>query len=183
MIDKSSLRKQFIELLNRQGSREREEKSRFIADQLYALPVFQQAKTVLFYASMPGEVDTFVMMTQAMKLRKRIALPIISRDQRKMIPTLTHSLEDLSCGPYNIRQPHADPAQEVDLSAIDAVIVPGLAFDKAKNRLGRGAGYYDRFLASLPEKTSTVGLAFDFQVIDSLPVEEHDVPCTHLIIA
>ena len=181
MDEKSSLRGHFLGLLKKQGSRERLEKSRGIADQLFVLPAFQKAKTVLFYASLPGEVDTFAMMNKAIQLQKHVALPVIARDQRKMIPTLTDSLDDLPNGPYGIRQPQREKSKELDVNAIDAVIVPGLAFDKAKNRLGRGAGYYDRFLSGLPAGTATIGIAFDFQIVDCLPTEEHDVPLDFVI--
>jgi 5-formyltetrahydrofolate cyclo-ligase len=182
MEHKSSLRAHFLELLRKQGSQERQDKSHRIAEQLFALPAFQKANTVLFYASMPGEVETFAMITRAIQLKKRVALPVILRDQRNMIPTLTDSIEDLHSGPYNIRQPRLDASKSLDVHTLDAVIVPGLAFDKANNRLGRGAGYYDRFLSGLPQTTAKIGIAFDFQMVDCLPTEEHDVPLD-LIIA
>ena len=92
-----------------------------------------------------------------------------------MIPTLTDSLENLKKGPYGILEPDKQPSKALDVGAIDMVVVPGIAFDVKNHRLGRGSGYYDRFLFSLNERTVTVGLAFDFQVIDCLPVEQHDV--------
>ena len=62
------------------------------------------------------------------------------------------------------------------------VVVPGVAFDKKNNRLGRGKGYYDRFLKMLPFSTPTIGLAFDFQIVENLPVKEpHDVPVSQVI--
>jgi 5-formyltetrahydrofolate cyclo-ligase len=180
---KSALRRHFLELLNKQGSEERTAKSREVAAKLFALPAFKTAKTVLFYASLPGEVETFAMMQQAMQLHKNVALPIIARDQRKLIPILTDSLEDLDTGPFGISAPQPDPAKFMDSTNLDMVIVPGLAFDRTNNRLGRGAGYYDRFLCDLPATTAKVGIAFDFQIVDCLPVEEHDVPLTCTIAA
>lgn len=175
MRDKSSLRKQFLKLLKDQGSRERQLKARQIADKLYCLPVFVKAKTVLFYASLPGEVETFAMMQQAKQLGKTVALPVISKDHKNMVATLIESLEELNKGPYGILEPNVKIGKALDVSCIDAVIVPGLAFDAKNNRLGRGAGYYDRFLSSLDESTHTIGVAFDFQIVPSLPVEPHDV--------
>ncbi|MCK4882744.1 MAG: 5-formyltetrahydrofolate cyclo-ligase, partial [Candidatus Omnitrophica bacterium] len=68
-------------------------------------------------------------------------------------------------------------AQTLSEACLDMVIVPGVAFDKHNNRLGRGGGYYDRFLAALSSEVLTVGLAFDFQMVDSLSSQEtHDVP-------
>ncbi len=74
-----------------------------------------------------------------------------------------------------------DPDKELALKDLDAVIVPGLAFDRQHNRLGRGAGYYDRFLSTLPKTVTTVGLAFDFQLTESLPTEAHDMRLQQII--
>jgi 5-formyltetrahydrofolate cyclo-ligase len=181
MKEKGSLRKYYVELLKKQASSDRQAKSQLIADKLFELDVIQKAKTILFYASLPGEVDTFAMITKAFELKKHICLPLVVENQRKMIPTLTKTLADLENGAYGIAQPRYDSSLEVDLKDIDAVIVPGLAFDKFNNRLGRGVGYYDRFLCRLPAETPTIGLAFDFQILERLPVEEHDVPLSVII--
>jgi 5-formyltetrahydrofolate cyclo-ligase len=181
MNEKSSLRRHFLELLKKQGSAEREAKSRIVAEQLFKLPAFIKAKTVLFYASLPGEVETFAMITQAINLQKHVALPVLESNQRNMVPTLTDSTEDLIAGPLGTRQPRLDASRIVDVNSLDAVIVPGLGFDRSNNRLGRGAGCYDRFLSSLPASTAKIGIAFDFQIVDRLPVEEHDVPLSCVI--
>lgn len=181
MKDKSSLRKYYLELLKKQASKDREAKSRLIEEKLFELEAFRKAKTILFYASLPGEVNTFAMITKAIEFKKHICLPIVVEHQRKMIPTLTNAVAHLENGPLGTLQPHHDPSLEVNSEEIDAVVVPGLAFDRSNNRLGRGAGYYDRFLSSLPRHTTTIGLAFDFQMTDSLPVEEHDVPLSVVI--
>ena len=90
-------------------------------------------------------------------------------------------MEDVHNGTYGIAQPYLDPQKVLKLKDIDAVVVPGLAFDRSNNRLGRGAGYYDRFLSSLPETIATVGLAFDFQITESLPIGAHDMPLQQII--
>lgn len=176
MEPKSSLREHYLGLLRSQESSKQLEKSLKIAEQLFVLPAFVKAKTVLFYASLPGEVDTLAMITRAIQLKKSVALPNIARDQRKMIPTLIDSTEGLAKGAYGILEPRFDQSKILDVDDIDVVIVPGLAFDRSNNRLGRGAGYYDRFLSTLPETTTTVGVAFDFQIVDTLPTEGHDIP-------
>ena len=181
MKDKSSLRRYYLELLKAQASENRQAKSRVIEDKLFELAAIKQAETILFYASLPGEVDTFVMIKKAMALNKRICLPVVLQNQRIMIPTLIQSMENLENGKFGIKQPHQDPSLAVDPKDIDAVVVPGLCFDKSNNRLGRGLGYYDRFLSALSKKTATIGLAFDFQLTDRLPVEEHDVPLSFVI--
>ncbi len=182
MNDKSALRKHFLQLLKHQGSQARHLKSAQIATQVLSLPAFVKAKTVLFYASLPGEVETFAMMQQARQLTKKIALPSVDENQKTMRPILTDSLDSLQSGPYGIKEPNPN-GLALDVDSIDVVIVPGLAFDRNNNRLGRGQGYYDRFLSGLSDHTTTIGLAFDFQRVDSLPVEQHDVALSCVISA
>ena len=180
MNEKSRLRKHYLDLLKKQGREEGVRKSRLIVEAFFSLPAVMKAKTILFYASLPGEVDTFAMIRKAIELKKQVALPVVLREQRKLIPTLTDRMEDLALSTYGIHEPHRRKDHEVPLERLEAVVVPALAFDKAKNRLGRGKGYYDRFLKSLPSAV-TIGIAFDFQIAESLPIEDHDVPVHHII--
>jgi 5-formyltetrahydrofolate cyclo-ligase len=85
----------------------------------------------------------------------------------------------LKLGPYGVHEPVEEKC--LRLADLDLIIVPGLAFDKSGNRLGRGKGYYDRFLSKLPSDTQSVGLAFDFQILPFVPTTEHDVSVTRVI--
>ena len=181
MKDKGSLRIHYLKLLKEQNKEECLRKSRLIAEQFWELPAIQKARSILFYASMPGEVDTLAMIEKAIFKGKRVALPIVEQNQRKLIPTLILSMEEVSKRTFGIAEPPFDPDKAVDLKDLDAVVVPGLAFDRQHHRLGRGAGYYDRFLSTLPESVSTVGLAFDFQLTDCLPTEAHDMRLQQII--
>ena len=181
MKDKGSLRIHYLKLLKEQNREDVLLKSRWIAEQLWKLPAIQKAASILFYASMPGEVDTLAMIEKAILKGKRVSLPIVEQNQRKLIPTLISSMEDVHKKKYGILEPHFNPDRVLAVKDIDAVIVPGLAFDKHCNRLGRGAGYYDRFLSTLPKTVTTVGLAFDFQLTESLPTEAHDVRLGQII--
>jgi 5-formyltetrahydrofolate cyclo-ligase len=179
---KSIIRKEILNLLRNQKEEDRIRKGLVILARLFALPEFQKAKTILFYASFDGEVDTFEMMKRSLQLRKKIALPTINLDEKKIIPMLVYNLEeDLIPGPYGIKQPRFAENRMLDLSDIDLSVVPGLAFDKNRHRLGRGAGYYDRFLARLPQDVPCVGLAYDFQFVERLPKEAHDIPLSRII--
>lgn len=178
---KSTIRKKLFELLRKQKEEERVIKSRVIQKRLFAMPEFQRAQHILFYASFDGEVETTYMMQEAQKLGKKIVLPIILKDQRQIIPSLVENLsqEEFKEGPYGVKQPLKEC--RLDLTKIDLVIVPGVAFDKCNHRLGRGAGYYDRFLKTISPETPTVGLAFDFQILDRLPHQEHDIPVSFVL--
>ena len=154
-----------------------------IKNKLFQLEEFKKAKTILFYASFDGEVETFEMMKQAQKLGKTIGLPRILGKEGRISPLAVASLEDgLENGPYGIQQPKTDKAKAIARDHLDMVIVPGVAFDKKNNRLGRGGGYYDRFLEDLPAHVPTIGLAFDFQIVDSLSFqEEHDISVSRVL--
>lgn len=181
--DKKKLREQFLKTLRNQDEQDRLTRSRLIQEKLVVRPEFQMAKTILFYASFDGEVDTFPMMKQASQLKKTIALPIVNKGSKNFIPTRIKDLDSLNPGHFGIKQPAFAQEAVVGLDYLDLVIVPGLAFDKLHNRLGRGFGFYDRFLASLPEDTPCLGLAFDFQIVEKLPhLEVHDMALTDVLV-
>ena len=179
---KEKIRERLLTLLRTQKEEDRVKKSRSVLKRLFAIPEFQQSRTVLFYAAFGGEVETSEMIEQAQNLGKKIALPIILRDQKKLKPSLVKNLtKELETGPYGVLQPR-ESARALSLTEIDVVVVPGVAFDRQNRRLGRGAGYYDRLLSDFPPDTPTFGLAFDFQLVDILPHQEHDVPVSRVII-
>ena len=172
-----------LTLLRHQKEEERLDKSLVILKKLFKMKKFKGAWTILFYASAHGEVDTFEMIKRAQKLGKKIGLPRIIRGRSSIVPTLVSNLDkDLKKGPYGIKQPKESRGKTLNLKKIDMVIVPGLAFDRCHYRLGRGAGYYDRFLKKLPSHIPTIGLAFDFQIIKTLPQKAaHDVPVSQVV--
>ena len=176
--NKKVLRKRVLDLLNKQKESERLDKSAIIFRKLLKLRCFQEAERVLFYISFGGEVDTHMMIIKTQELGKKIGVPRINKAQNQIIPTLLAcNIEECEYGPFGIRQPSEEKGQIMDnIAEKDLVVVPGLAFDKENNRLGRGLGFYDRFLSGLSSKVTTVGLAFDFQMFNYLPnVEKHDV--------
>ena len=176
-LTKEEIRQKILTRMRQQQEDERQRKSRIIQRKLFALPAMRTAKTLFFYASFDGEVETLDMMKQAQRLGKIIALPCVDRRQFKLHPARVESLEhDLAPGAYGIAQPDRH-CQPIEIEALDMVIVPGVAFDRLNNRLGRGQGYYDRFLARLSSGIPVIGLAFDFQILDRLPDQQaHDRP-------
>ena len=180
-MSKPILRQKLLKLLRSQNERVRLLKSRAIQRKLFKTPEFKRAQTVLFYASFDGEVETFEMMRKASKLKKKIALPIVMRQSKRLIPVRIKHFKDLKQGCYGILEPKLRK-NAAKLADINLVVVPGVAFDKTNHRLGRGAGYYDRFLRKLPMGTPMIGLAFDFQIVDVLPHRKpHDVPVSAVI--
>ena len=159
-------------------------KSAIIKDRLFNEEAFKKAKLVMFYVSLKDEVNTLSMIDEAVKMGKRVCVPVILKEEmRLMAGEIKDRAKDLERQHFGIYQPKAGHVREVPLDDIDLVVVPGVAFDRNNVRLGRGHGYYDRFLCCLPKHTRTIGLAFDFQVVEHLPKDSHDIPVTKTITA
>lgn len=132
---------------------------------------------MLFYYPSALEVDAKPLLEAAWKLGKKVALPRTQSETKVLIPIVVRDLDALEKGPHGIYEPAHAEADVLPLAQIDLIVVPGVAFDKWGNRLGRGLGFYDRFLARLGARTTKIGLAFDIQMVELVPtVDEQDVP-------
>ena len=172
------------EKIKRYSELEKSEKSDIIKNKLFSQEVFKKAKTVMFYVSLKDEVSTLSMIDEAIKTGKRICVPVILKEEKRLIAgEIKDRRSDLESQHFGIYQPGEGHVREVPLEDIDLVVVPGVAFDSKGVRLGRGHGYYDRFLCGLPDTAKTIGLAFDFQVVDHLPKDSHDIPVWKTITA
>ena len=181
---KHKIRSHIREKLNSHSELEKSRKSGIIKNKLFNEEAFKKAKVVMFYVSLKDEVSTMSMIDEAVKCGKRVCVPVIIKEEKRLIAgEIKDRTADLERQHFGIYQPKKGHVKEVPLENIDLIIVPGIAFDKKNVRLGRGHGYYDRFLCALPNKTRTVGLAFDFQVVEDLPQDSHDVPVWKTITA
>ena len=181
---KHKIRSHIREKLNSHSDLEKSRKSGIIKNRLFNEEAFKEAKVVMFYVSLKDEVSTMSMIDEAIKIGKRVCVPVIIKEEKRLIAgEIKSRIADLECQHFGIYQPKAGHVKEVPLEDIDLIIVPGVAFDKKNMRLGRGHGYYDRFLCAVPNKTRTVGLAFDFQVLEDLPQDSHDIPVWKTITA
>jgi 5-formyltetrahydrofolate cyclo-ligase len=180
---KSEVRKEIIGRLRDQDPSLREERSKIIQQKLLSSEEFKVSKTVMTYVSLPTEVSTDHLIEEALKLGKRVAVPCIgSLDEQKIIASELVAIESLEEGPFGIHQPKDGPVREIPLKEIDLVVVPAIAYDRKNMRLGRGKGYYDRFLSSKDLcSAKKVGLAFQFQVLDSLPSDDHDLAVDQVV--
>ena len=180
VLTKSQLRNKILFELQNQKEEDRNRKSRIIKKKLFRTLVFKKAKTVMFYIAFDGEVETQDMIKKARILGKIIAVPAC-RKNRQIMPCILNDKTKLVRGLYGILEPAIKKA--VNLQDLDLVIVPGVAFDKEGNRLGRGKGYYDRFLKKIPDRIPSIGLAFDFQILPSTPATPIDVSVDRVIFA
>jgi 5-formyltetrahydrofolate cyclo-ligase len=174
-MDKAELRRKLMDCLLAIPSEQRNERSRKACRNLVSTAEFQSASTIMMFLSLSHEVDTSEAILHAWQLGKAVAVPKISWQQRHMIPVQINSLETgFSTGASGLRNPIS--GLPVPFGEIDLVVTPALGFDKKGNRLGRGGSYYDRFFANEELKAARCGFGFTEQIIESIPVMEHDEP-------
>lgn len=148
-----------------------EQKSAALAEQLFATEQYRQAKTIYGYLPYNQEVRTVPILEQALRDGKRVAVPKVYGDEMRFI-----YMEDLSLvekSGFGIPEPVADGPVALEEDAL--ILMPGLAFDPMGNRMGYGGGYYDKYLQAQPNHP-TVALCYDFQMLQRLDTEEHDIP-------
>jgi len=167
---KDAIRRDMLSRLKSQPPGDRNTKSLRIKELALRSPFFMKAEVILFYAATSFEVDTRPLILECIKMGKRAALPVTDTSRKKLVPVVIDNMESLAKSSLGIMEPAREEEKILSPESLDLIVVPGIAFDKSGNRLGRGAGYYDRFLADLPANTVKVGLAFDFQMIDDVPV-------------
>ena len=175
MDEKKSLRREIKSLLLAQSLEERDQKSRRIQKKLFEHAAFRKAGVVCFFVALPVEVNTRPMIEESLKLGKKVLVPLADLENKELKLYEIRDLgKDLVPGSLGILEPRPDRARLADAKETDCVIVPGLAFGTTGERLGRGAGFYDRFLSGLPAGTPKIALAFSFQVFPKIPQETHD---------
>lgn len=140
---------------------------------------FLTARLVMIFLSTSREPDTAPLAAAAWAAGKRLAAPRVDWENLHLRPIEIRSLASLEDDGSGIRQPPG--SHDVPLAEIDLVIVPGIAFDRAGHRLGRGGGYYDRFLAQSQVRATLCGLAFEEQTVPMVPVEPHDMRLDMLV--
>ena len=170
-MDKKELRRQIRQLKRAMTEEQIVEASEKLGELFVDTPQYKNAKTIYGYLPYNQEVRTVPMLERAIRDGKRVAVPKVYGDDMKFI-----YMEDLSrveLGYAGIPEPVDDGPVADDPTAL--VLMPGMAFTQKGDRMGYGGGFYDKFLASEPEHP-TVALCYAFQMVESLPTEEYDIP-------
>lgn len=177
---KSALRAQMRRRKALYTPEQREQLSNDIILKLMALPLWQEARTVLLYHSLPDEVCTHALIKAALQQHKRVLLPVVVGNDLELHQ---YAVEDaLVEGPFHILEPQGEIFTDYD--TIDLAVIPGVAFTPDGKRLGRGKGFYDRLLSRLntmPRPTTTIGLAWPCQMLSQIPTEPHDITVQQVI--
>ena len=153
--------------------KERRDAAQRVFETLERSAAFMLADRILMYHSLPDELSTHEFIDK-WSGRKRFFLPRVNGVNLELLP---YGRTALRLGAFQIEEPQGDEVTPAEL--MELIVVPGVAFDRRGNRMGRGKGFYDRLLTET--KATTVGVGYDFQLLDEVPAEVHDAPLDMII--
>ncbi len=178
---KASLRKQI--LAARSELSDRDTRSEAICNRWIQSDLHRRTGSILCYVNVRSEVSTRGLIEACWQAEQRVAVPYCVGQELAL--TWITSWDELEPGRFGILEPldefRNDPSRCPCQDELDVVFVPGVAFDRQGGRLGHGQGFYDRLLASLPKRTTLVGIAFDCQIVAEVPTEPHDIPMDFIL--
>jgi 5-formyltetrahydrofolate cyclo-ligase len=178
---KEAIRKQMLETRNNLTEAEVDRCSNDIFANLKQNSFFMNSKHIMIYLSFKQEVKTDPIISYCLNEGKKVYIPICIPETHELCISRITALEELKSGHFGIREPMPEYIRLSDSSLIDVVLIPGIAFDRNGNRVGFGAGYYDRFLKRLSPEATKAALAFSFQVVDVVPSDEYDIPVDYIV--
>lgn len=172
-LQKANLRQAMRAAMKALPPQERQRQSRLASGRLCDLPQFQAAGLILAYRAMPHECDPALALEAAQARGKRVAFPLCgpAYSLRLFVPLEKDAFRQ---GVYGIWEPIPEKCEEVRPMDLDFIILPGVAFDRSCNRLGNGAGYYDRLLPKT--RAFLAGVCLDIQLVEAVPTGLLDVP-------
>lgn len=173
---KQEIRKKILSEIQNLTLEDWKKRCKNILNNFLSLPEYKNCWTLMSYVSFDKEVDTIPLINDALNKAKTLCIPLVNWKDLSMKPVQIFTTDDID---FSTKIPQPLSEAELKTDEIELVIVPGIAFDRNFNRLGRGKGFYDRFL-SLCSGTKVV-LAFDFQILESIPVTPNDIPVDIII--
>ncbi|KAL8577871.1 hypothetical protein ACOMHN_018676 [Nucella lapillus] len=186
---KSTLRNEIKKRLALLTPEEKKRQSEIVVNKVLGSPWFQDSRRFSVFLSMPDEIDTLPLLKAMLANGKECFIPYYKGPQMSMVPLRSlEEYERLPLTKWNIKQPaegHSMP-DALETGGLDVIFMPGLAFTRQGARLGRGKGYYDNYLTRCSQAgvmPLTVALTFAQQIVDFVPVDEHDMLVQHVVSA
>ena len=155
---------------------ERRKREEILHNNLFSMPEFVGASSVMLFANLPDEIDTFSLIDRCFAMGKKVFLPVITGDDM----TIAEFTGEYKTGRYGIKEPSLASELSLTPNSIDFALIPGVGFSPSGYRLGRGKGFYDKFLSKHP--LYTVGVCFREQFFLDIPFEPHDVPMNKVLV-
>lgn len=181
-MDKGELRKRILSIRNGLKPEEADHKSKIIMDKLISLDEYKNSKVVFVYMSFKNEVKTYDLIERMLSEHKRVVIPYTDTRNTEIIPSEIKSLkDDLVLNSFGYYEPVLEKVKQVNTEKLDLIIAPGVVFDESLNRVGFGKGYYDRILSKKRKDAKAIAVAYEFQVVDEVPTEPHDIKMDMII--
>lgn len=173
-MEKKEIRKKILEYRETIDIDQRKIWDEEIFSKLINSDLYKRSNTIFAFVSFKSEVDTHKIIKHAISNGKTICVPKINSKQEGIKIYKIEDFDQLKEGYFGILEP-IKSCEEVDSNALDLILMPGVAFDRHGGRVGYGAGFYDRFLSNMNKQVPKVALAYDFQVMDTVPMDQYDV--------
>ena len=178
MLEKKKILRKIIKVrVSAISPEERKKREEILHNNLFSMPEFVAARTVMLFANLPDEIDTFSLIDKCIAMGKKVFLPVINGDDM----TACEFTGEYRVGRYEIKEPITPNSSLLTPHSMDFVLVPGVGFNPNGYRLGRGKGYYDKFL-SKHSNLFTVGVCFREQFYLDIPTEPHDIPMHKVLV-
>jgi 5-formyltetrahydrofolate cyclo-ligase len=174
---KKIIRKEILEKRDMLAKSQVEELSSKIHSNVLKWDKFINASTIMIYSNYKNEVITKGIIEDCFKMNKSVILPKSLKESHEILPCIVKNFDELIPGVYGIFEP--DGRNIIEKNEIELVIVPGVAFDKNGDRIGHGAGYYDRFLNGY--EGIKAGICYGFQIVENAWPNEMDIKMDYLI--
>ncbi|MGE4588633.1 MAG: 5-formyltetrahydrofolate cyclo-ligase [Acidaminococcaceae bacterium] len=180
-MDKKQLRKEIIDLRDALSAAERTAKAKIIINKILATEFYKNANHIMLFAAFGSELNLLPLIKSIIAAGKHAYLPVVDKKTNSILPVEVYRLEDLKPGCYGIPEPSLNNYLEAKANLLELIITPAVAFDNDKYRIGYGAGYYDRFFASLKKDIIKIGVGFDEQMVQEVPREAHDIQLDYIL--
>ena len=182
--DKRALRRKILDERKNINIVKKEEMDNKILDKLYESEYYRKSKKIFIYISYDSEINTKGIINKALEDNKKVYVPRTEFKNRLMDAVEIMSLDNLVESDFGILEPSIKEPY-IDPNELDLIVVPGVAFDKQGGRMGYGAGFYDRYFKKISEdnikKVMKVALAYEFQTLEKVPMNDHDIPVDCII--
>ncbi len=181
VVAKERLRRRILQLRSQQGPEEIATKSARIVESALGLSEYQDSRILACYVSKGSEVQTKPLIHEALSWGKKVLVPIVEQNSRTLQFSEIQTLDELVPGTFGIPEPKLEHRRLTGLEAAEIVFVPGIAWDLYGYRVGWGHGYFDAALKRLPDRSVSIGLAFDLQLVEKVPGAQFDLPVDMLV--
>jgi len=182
--DKKALRRKILDERKNINIVKKEDMDNKILDKLYESEYYRKSKKIFIYISYDSEINTKGIINKALEDNKKVYVPRTEFKNRLMDAVEIMSLDNLVESDFGILEPSIKEPY-IDPNELDLIVVPGVAFDKQGGRMGYGAGFYDRYFKKISEdnikKVMKVALAYEFQTLEKVPMNDHDIPVDCII--